>query len=95
MRLVQYYLVRLRVCRLSAIGISVGPFDCEKDRKLSRKLIALIRFRYLCVRDEASIDKRSLLTVNYQLQKGIGIQCQFYIMIMAGLCAFAVIECSD
>lgn len=62
MRLVQYYLVRLKICRLSAIGISVGPFDCEKDRKQAKKLIN--SFRYLCVRDEASVKECESLGID-------------------------------
>jgi polysaccharide pyruvyl transferase WcaK-like protein len=60
-RFIQYHLARLGLCRLSAIGISVGPFYSDKDRDYAKKFIN--RLSYLCVRDEASVQECSSLDV--------------------------------
>lgn len=61
-RLIQYYLARLGVCRLSAIGVSIGPFSSEKDRVNAKRFINILS--YLCVRDEASIIECNILGVD-------------------------------
>jgi len=52
-RRIQYFFTKLGFCRLSAIGISVGPFTSEKDRSDAKRFINSLS--YLTVRDEASV----------------------------------------
>lgn len=54
-RYVQYFFVKLGFCRLSAIGISVGPFSSGKDRNKAKMFINSLN--YLTVRDEASLQE--------------------------------------
>ncbi|MEM1434237.1 MAG: polysaccharide pyruvyl transferase family protein, partial [Pseudomonadota bacterium] len=53
MRNFQFLLARLRLCRFSAIGVSVGPFDSPKVEMAARRFID--RLEYLSVRDTASV----------------------------------------
>ncbi|PWC13670.1 hypothetical protein B4923_06900 [Brenneria roseae subsp. americana] len=55
MRMLQYILARIGVCKLYAIGVSVGPFSSKKDEAFSRKFINSLS--YLSVRDNASVDE--------------------------------------
>jgi polysaccharide pyruvyl transferase WcaK-like protein len=62
MRHLQYLLGKIGFCRLSAIGISVGPFLSEKDRIFAKKFIN--NLSYLSVRDVASVEQCDRLKVN-------------------------------
>lgn len=65
MRWVQYYLAKFGFCRLSAIGVSVGPFVSDRDRKEARLFIN--NLNYLCVRDEVSVKECSDLGVDIKV----------------------------
>lgn len=62
MRLIQRILVKFKVCRLSAIGVSVGPFNSDKDKIKAKKL--LNNLQYLSVRDEESLHECERLGLN-------------------------------
>jgi polysaccharide pyruvyl transferase WcaK-like protein len=62
MRKIQYFFAKAGVCRISAIGVSVGPFTSEKDRNDAKQFINC--FSYLTVRDEASIKECQSMGLN-------------------------------
>jgi polysaccharide pyruvyl transferase WcaK-like protein len=61
-RLIQFSLSKIGFCQLSAIGVSVGPFEKNKDR--FKTAIFLNQLKYLTVRDKASLDECLSLGVN-------------------------------
>lgn len=63
-RKIQYFFTKIGVCRLSAIGISVGPFTTEKDRSDARRFINSLS--YLTVRDEASVKECNSMGVDVE-----------------------------
>lgn len=65
MRRVQSWLARLKICQLSAIGISVGPFDSEQDRDDARAFLNLLR--HVSVRDDASYHNCKALGITSNL----------------------------
>lgn len=66
MRKLQYYLAKFKVCKLYAIGVSVGPFISENDKSFARKFINKLNF--LSVRDEYSLAECNLLGVKVPVE---------------------------
>lgn len=64
-RFIQYYLAKFGFCRLSAIGVSIGPFFSEKDRAGAK--IFMNELSYLCVRDEVSVRECRRLGVDIKV----------------------------
>ena len=63
-RYIQYCLAKLGLCRLSAIGISVGPFSSEKDRVKAKLFINSLS--YLTVRDKSSVKECNSMGVDIE-----------------------------
>jgi polysaccharide pyruvyl transferase WcaK-like protein len=61
MRRFQFFLAKLKLCKISAIGVSVGPFHTAKDAANARSFINALD--YLCVRDQASFVECSRLSI--------------------------------
>ncbi|BCY01818.1 polysaccharide pyruvyl transferase family protein [Stutzerimonas stutzeri] len=62
MRKAQFWLSKLNICRLYAIGVSVGPFEDDVDRRFAKKFIDQLRF--LAVRDVQSQEQCIALGVS-------------------------------
>jgi polysaccharide pyruvyl transferase WcaK-like protein len=61
MRSIQLWMSKLGFCRISAIGVSVGPFKSSRDREAAKEFIDSLV--YLSVRDEASVSEVKRLDV--------------------------------
>lgn len=62
MRKLQYYLAKFNVVKMYAIGVSVGPFNSQRDRLFFRKFIDELQF--LGARDIKSMDELKSLGVS-------------------------------
>ena len=63
-RRIQYFFTKIGFCRLSAIGVSIGPFSCENDKAEAKLFINSLS--YLTVRDEASVKECKLLGITVE-----------------------------
>lgn len=68
MRTIQCHLARLGLCEISAVGVSLGPFESESDRQFAKRFVSALKF--IAVRDTASYEESKKLDTPKVVQVG-------------------------